>query len=360
MPAKAIGAKVQIIQAEQAERALLEPNDDTPFPWQLWQSQSNPDFVEARYPEQEGTAVFIRPDLPRAIHAQQMREQGILTVSEVDDNYLSNPRLSIFFRQTGFSKEERRAHLHALMSTDRIVFSTDLLRDLYVRYMKDAFNTKTKLLPEMFVCRNNIDVNDWPEPTPRKDRLRVGWMGSPSHVWDVDLCRPALMQAQAFGCSTHLIGYNPTEPNGPGLGSSWEGQSVASKRRIALWKQLRFSFTPWKPPSEFHREALPLDIGLCPLKDDEHTRGKSDVKFVEYSISGAAVIAQNTPVYSTTIVHGETGLLVNSPQEMVDAVKFLATEEDHRLRLVNNARKYIYEERGLKQMRDEWTAAVTA
>lgn len=341
------------------ERALLYPNDDTPFPWQLLRDRYDPDYHEARYPAHEGTAVFIRPDPPRAIHAEQMRGQGILTVSEVDDNYMANEQLNIHLRESEWSKLDRAKHLHSMIACDRMVFSTAHLRDLYLRYMKDAFNVKTRQLPEMFVCRNHIDVNDWPEPVSRKGPLRVGWMGSPSHIWDIDLCRPALMQAQAFGCTTHLIGYNPCTPNGPVHGETWEGQTEASRERIALWKQLHFQHTGWQPPADYHRQALPLDIGLCPLRTDPSTLGKSDCKSIEYGISGAAVIAQNNLVYNRTLIHGETAILVNNPQEMVDAVKLLATDENLRMRLVNNLRQYIYEERGVRQMREEWTAAVS-
>jgi glycosyltransferase involved in cell wall biosynthesis len=86
--------------------------------------------------------------------------------------------------------------------------------------------------------------------------------------------------------------------------------------------------------------------------------GKSDVKAVEYAISGAAVVAQNNEVYNRTWVHGETALLVGSPQEMLQAVDLLVRDENLRLRLIENARQYVREERGLKQLQDEWGAAV--
>ncbi len=288
-----------------------------------------------------------------------MRELGILTVAEVDDNYLSNPNLNIFMRQSGYRKEDQEAHARAMASMDRVVFSTELLRDIYWAHFKQMFGVKDKHLPEPFVCRNNIDVNDWPEPISREGPLRVGWMGSPSHVWDVNLAWPALRHAQNLGCETVVIGFDPTRPNGALIGETWEGQSHASAKRIAQWKEVRYRYIGWTPPSDYHRAALPLDIGLCPLKDTVHTRGKSDAKFLEYSISGAAVIAQDTPVYSRTIRHGETGLLVKDAEEMAWAVDLLVHDEPLRMSLVNAARRYVYEERGLKQLQAEWGAALS-
>ncbi len=286
-----------------------------------------------------------------------MREQGILIVGEVDDNYLSNPRLNVFMRANEWSRQAAKDHARALLLMDRVVFSTEVLRDIYWDQFKYLFKTKGKRLPEPFVCRNNLDVADWPEIPPYDGPVRVGWMGSPSHVWDIDLAWNALLHAKRQGARVILIGLNPMLPEGQPIPASM--RSARSQAKIDQWGRVGYEHIPWVAPEKYGRPALPLDIGLCPLVANAHTDGKSDVKAVEYAISGAAVIAQDTPVYNRTLIHGETALLVKDEREMLYATDILIGDPALRLRLANNLRRYVYEERGLKQLRSEWGAALS-
>src|SRR5439155_24101308 len=122
--------------------------------------------------------------------------------------------------------------------------------------------------------------------------------------------------------------------------------SARSQHKIDAWKKVGFNHIPWRKPEKYERLALPFDIGLCPLLTNGNTLGKSDVKALEYWISGAAPVAQNNAVYNRTIIHGETGLLAGSPSEMIDCVALLMKDEKLRQRLVENGRQYVREERG--------------
>ena len=338
-PAKAIGAKTIIVPEAETED-FFEPRDGI-FRW-------TPTDDGADYPDVKGAVIWTRPDSIRAIHSEALRQNGHLVVSEVDDNYLADSKLNIFTRTNRFDKKQQAEHLAAMASHDRIVFSTEWLRNRYWRAMRKMFPGKR--LPEPFICRNNIDEADWPTPLERDGPLRVTWMGSPSHVWDVDVAWPALLHAKRnLGCETIVMGYDPSET---------QGTSERSLQKSAQWAKAISRAIPWQMPADYHRQAVPADIGVCPLLRNDQTLGKSDVKFVEYTISGAAVVAQNNEVYNRTIVHGETGLLAGSPQEMLEAVETLVRDENLRLRLVENAQQYVREERGLKQLREEWGAVI--
>jgi glycosyltransferase involved in cell wall biosynthesis len=315
------------------------------------------DEVEAIFPDHEGTAIWVRPDLARGVLMRSMSEQhGWRVLSEVDDNYLTNPNLSLFLREQGWSEDTRRSHLKALCAAHGVIFSTTDLRDSYWKGMRKRWG---KLNLELHVCRNHIASTDWPEIVPRVGPLRVGWMGSPSHVWDVDIAWPAMLYAKQRGASTYFIGYHPaidplqmTENTGTKL-------SERAMHKVRQWRKVEAFHVPWRQPSKYERFALPLDIGLCPLRTDEMTLGKSDVKALEYGISGAAVVAQNNTVYNKTLIHGETALLAGSPQEMLKHTALLMKDENLRERLVANLQQYIREERSEFQMRQEWMAAIS-
>ena len=216
-PARELGARQEIIPEDEFAKIVSEPHDKPPFRWhmqvdwpdgrksvvktmigwkrmyRLWPKM---DKITAIFPDHQGTAVWIRPDLARAVLAKSMRDQhGWRTISEVDDNYMMNPRLSLYLRNADWTKDKQEHHLKAIASMDAIVFSTARLLDMYLAELRDWMKVwfgqrngaSRPKLPEMYVCQNNVPDSDWPTPIPHEGKIRVGWMGSPSHVWDVDI-----------------------------------------------------------------------------------------------------------------------------------------------------------------------------
>ena len=342
-PARAVGAKTCLIPEAGGWYAVTQPNDDTEFPWT--QDEKGLSF----YPEHEGdTAVWIRPDLARATHAKAMRElHGIRTIAETDDNYLAHPKHNIYMRENGFGPKERLDHMKSMASMNAMVFSTHWLRDFYVRELSEQFGAKK--LPPSFVCENHVFIEDWPLTEEYDGPVRVGWMGSPSHVWDLNLAWPALLYAKQNGGKTVLVGYDPAE-----------GEIIhpKAKHNANQWKKVGYDHIPWAQMDGTSRLSLPLDIGLCPLLANEFTLGKSDIKAIEYVISGAAVVAQNIPVFNRHWKHGETALLVGSPSEMIDAVALLMKDRKLREELVANGQQYVRECRNEDVMRQEWMAVL--
>jgi hypothetical protein len=340
-PARVVGALVRGIPEDAAGDVLLHPNDGEVFPWSLTDDG-------ACYPQHAGVAIWTRPDPPRAVHAEAMRQQGIRQVGEIDDNYIAKPKLNVFLKATATNEDDRRVGVKALAAMDAMVFTTKALRDVYAR----AFRKARLPMPELHVCGNHLFPDDWPEIVPSEDgRVRVGWMGSSSHVWDVNMAWGALMVARNMGCETVMIGYDPANPE----------TVVSSPRAVENrdgWRKVGHRFIPWRQMTGHERLALPLDIGLCPLRWDEFTASKSDIKAVEYTISGAAVIAQNHPVYAKSWKHMETAILVGSEREMADAVELLVSRPKLRERLVANARQYVLEERDIRKHKAAWDAAV--
>lgn len=305
----------------------------------------------AEYPDLEGTAVFTRPCDYRTLHALAMRDAyGTRIVAELDDNYVAKRKLNLASRDWEDYRLVRETHMNILLHYDALIFSTAWLRDRYVKAYRQERRIRAKYLPELHVAGNHIDPDDWPERNPMRDdgRLRVGWMGSPSHLWDLKLAYPALLAAHRLGHEVVIIGFDP----------HWRpvDDYISGVRPEYPFE---YTYIPWKDPLEYGRPkvGLPLDIAIAPLTHDEFNLGRTDVKFLEYTISGAATVASST-VYSRTAKHGETALLGQSREELEQNVLRLIADDSLRERLATNAAEYVRGERLIQHHVHEWREAV--
>jgi hypothetical protein len=348
---------------------LAWPNTSRDFPWyfdltfedgtkervrsrkrwdELCTQRARLTYRNIKYPLQEGgSSIWTRPLAWQAAHMIEMRQQGIRVCAEVDDNYLSSEKLNVFMKKAGWGENDRENHAKSISNSDALIVSTEYLRDVYHKGLGKMFGKK--LVPEIFVCRNHVDETLIPTPIPpRSDgRLRIGYMGSDSHIWDVDLIYEALLVAFRMGHEIVFVGLNPARI------ADRLGQKQSRKR----WSEISYTHIPWQNEG-FRGMALPLDIGFAPLLVDHHTNGKSDIKWMEYALSGAATIAQNSVVYNRTMEHGVTGALAGSPKEHLAWMLRLINNDDLRESMVRETNKYIRRERLLSRNVGEWNDAI--
>lgn len=340
LPVRHLKAKLVSMNEKTAKKELLAPHDEGKFPWRLTEEG-------AEYPGQEGkVAVWTRPDTGRGTHAAAMSLNGVRTLAELDDNYLSKPIFNIFMRMHEYDAEGRADHMRSLTAFDGIIFSTAWLRDEYHKAMRKELGKRA--VPELFVCRNHVDAGDWdsriPVLPPGDGRVRVGWMGSHQHLWDLRLAAPALRLAYDMGCEIVFIGLDP---------AMWD----------PAWRQFIpvYTHVPFVRPALYHKLKLNLDIGLIPLVQNNHTDGKSDVKFLEYAMSGVASVVQSAPIYNKTVINGETGVLASGPDDMAWKMHDLIKHTPTRQRMGKAARQWVLENRTMQvQGIEEWNAALGA
>jgi SAM-dependent methyltransferase len=88
------------------------------------------------------------------------------------------------------------------------------------------------------------------------------------------------------------------------------------------------------------------EISLMPLDDTPFNRAKSDLKFIEAGACRVAALASSV-VYRNSIVHGETGLIFNDPDEFHRLFLRLTMVPDLALELGSNARRMVSQRRML-------------
>ncbi len=70
---------------------------------------------------------------------------------------------------------------------------------------------------------------------------------------------------------------------------------------------------------------LNAHIGIMPLEDSEHARGKGGFKLIQYLSAGIPVIASNVG-FNKEVVDSECGYLVSSKEEWINAIYTLSTK----------------------------------
>ncbi len=119
------------------------------------------------------------------------------------------------------------------------------------------------------VVPSSIDLARYDRVRTHVDRrpARVGWIGSPVNLADLDVAADALASL-----SPDLARVVVISSRAPAL----DGVDVA--------------FVPWAPDTEL--DALcDLDIGIMPLRDDERSRGRCGYKALQYLACGVPVVA---------------------------------------------------------------------
>lgn len=384
-PADAVGGRVSYITDAQIDRATMYPNRDTGLPWhaefttpdgntyvaetkKAWNELSRGRLaytdVRVAFPEHEGAAVWTRPDGRRALLASFMRNEGIVTIAETDDNYMADKWWNLHQRQVDWSDEAKDVVCRAMASMDRNVYSTSWLRDRYFKEFKRRLGKQN--LPEMFVCRNHIPRSAWPERDEGDGHTRVGFMGSGSHVWDIEVAYVAFRDAkQLGGAQVVMIGYNPADPDREPDSVVIDDEQVAlrSEKSIKLrnkWRTVVDTHIPWINPGEYRRAALPIDIGLAPIvRADDFTLGKSDAKALEYTISGAACVLSTCGIYAAGgWKHEVNCLMASSWRDMAAQTLRLVRDPKLRFELVSAAQEMVWNDRNGDALAAEWGAAL--
>src|SRR6266849_5882130 len=162
--------------------------------------------------------------------------------------------------------------------------------------------------------------------------LTIGWGGSPGHFADWYHVAPVLEKWLQAHPDVHLAVMN----------------HEFAKPFIRLPAE-RYRFTSFGSLAEYLRFLRGLDIGLAPLLPTDYNRCRSDVKFLEYASQGVAGIYTDLETYRGSVVNGETGLLYETHEELIQCLDRLAADAQLRQRIREQAYRHVADTRRLEQ-----------
>lgn len=228
---------------------------------------------------------------------QQQGQRGRPLVFELDDDLWNVHPSSPAYRV--WSDPAVLARLtDNVRAASAVTVSTDYLGDL-VR----------ELNPNVTVLPNCIDADLLGYDRPRRDKLTIGWAGSPTHLMDfTEVADPLKRYLRKYpAVDMHFIGADYS-------------QLVGRASRI----------TNWVASTDAYHRVIDFDIGIAPLKDDRFNWSKSPVKALEYAALGIPIVASDVGPYRDFVQHGVTGFLCRFEHEWFKYLRILT--EDAALR----------------------------
>lgn len=216
-------------------------------------------------------------------------------------------------------------------NADMVTTTTDILTEKL-----KTINPNTVALP------NLIDFNHYPIVEMKKKEIRIGWQGGSSHYEDLFMVAPAIKKILKKYDNTKFVFWGDMRMYG-----LFKDCPIG---RVEVHQWVKQVCYPYK------LALLNLDIGLCPVIDNEFNRNKSAIKYFEYSTQKTASIASNIPPYQPVIEHGRNGLLVNE-NEWYNAMEELILNEDKRRMLGEAAFDNVFENHNADKKAHLWATA---
>ena len=188
--------------------------------------------------------------------------------------------------------------------------------------------------PNVFVCPNTVDPQDWPKRDKLDDGIfRVGWFASNSRVADGHLVRRGMEWAsRQQNVEVLTMGYHP----------DWR----FPHRHI-----------PWADLAGYREALFALDVGVAPVVGTPWALCRSDLKALEYSMGGAATILSDVAPYDT-FTDGENCMKAKTPAEFLKAIQHLVQNRDETKQLAAAAKAYVLKERTTEAQVHLWREAI--
>jgi glycosyltransferase involved in cell wall biosynthesis len=203
--------------------------------------------------------------------------------------------------------------------------------------LASAVTVSTRPLAQVFetqnekveVIENQLDPRIWKPQLHRDEsrsdgQIRIGIVGSKHHEKDFEVLRDA-MGAIAEKNDTVL----------------WVVYGDGASSLVKTLPAARCQYVAPNYNYEGHPERLAglgLDIGLCPLFDDDFNRCKSDIKYLEFGFLGICGIYSKLPPYESSVSHDINGLLCEwSEDAWLEKIQTLIADQALRDRLSGRA-----------------------
>ena len=222
---------------------------------------------------------------------------------EIDDYIADVPIGNEAHEQYGPGSTRFKVCMEQMRLSDGLIVSTPYLAEMY-----KGINEKIYVVP------NSIDFKVWDGLSrKRSPRIRIGWIGGGTHGPDLEMIAPSIRNVLDkykdvwFYC---IHGVPQIYKDMPKV--YW----TRSWAKINLYPRFMASYK--------------FDIGIAPLIDNNFNRGKSNLRWLEYSALKIPCVASPLPDFKRVIKHEKNGYLAESEKDWVGYLSQLIENESKR------------------------------
>jgi glycosyltransferase involved in cell wall biosynthesis len=265
------------------------------------------------------TQLAVEQHYVKAIKAHQ--KQGGIVLYDIDDYVFGTGAAKHHVHAKDFAKKKTQdAYKRAMSACDGIICSTPFLAEKYAEY------------GPTWVCRNGIDLQRYNYTRTPHNEFRFGWAGAPG-VGHREAMGPWLsVVADVLREIPDSRFYSVGEPFALDLKPEFGDRAVA---------------IPWVLLEVFPMTLLNFDVGLAPALDTDFWRGKSDLRWLEYSAMGVATVGDNR-------LYPECALYADTPENVVEWLKYLAKNPDQMKQIAEVEKELVTETRNHKVTGLDW------
>lgn len=281
-------------------------------------------YIQKQQVGSADVAIFQRQYIDKVLEfAKSIKSAGTRVIYEVDDDLFNVPDWNPAFKT--FSKKPLQDTIKQFLSiSDAVFVTTEELKGVYANYNEN-----------IYVLPNSLPINSdafFKRPYNSAKKV-VSWQGSNTHKNDLKLIESAVTRIHKE--SKYFVKLMTAK-----VGDIY---SVPGVDFVSFYPML---------------SQLDIDVGLAPIIPNRFNRGKSNVKFLEYTVHDAATVASDFGPYAKSIINGENGILVSNSHDWYDAIIYLLENDDVRLKMVNNAKKLVDEKYDLNKNWELWYNAI--
>jgi len=234
------------------------------------------------------------------------------TVVDIDDNLWQMEVGNVAMGNAAQHANRIFSLTGSVQSADWVTVSTEPL-----------YNALKPLNSNIAVLPNYLDLSKWKHKRKQHKAVRIGWVWSPTHIPDMEIIEKPLRKIkEKYGDKVEIVIFG-TEVD------IFKGLKTTNIKGVRYWDY----------PKTFTEAGI--DISIAPLSDNDFNKCKSNIKWLESTMAGAAFIGSKIYPYEHSIKEGKTGYLAKSEAQWVKRMEFLIENPEKRAELVENAKKEV-------------------
>jgi processive 1,2-diacylglycerol beta-glucosyltransferase len=284
-----------------------------------------------------GEAVLIQRDFPRQIGSYativaNARAEGKPLIYEIDDLLFELPEEHPY-TSVGYFRPAFLPMLHAVLEADLITTPSEPLRRFLLPFNPNTWVLHNYLNDRIWHPREAIE-----NPEPRV--VLVGFMGSDSHLPDLEWIAPVLLKL--------LERYRET------IGMRfWVRELPSDIRKYPNVEWIHLAIPSYSDFAEYFSQQQ-CDLFIAPLIQGPFNECKSQIKFLEYSWLGIPGVYSRLAPYESVVEHGRNGFLASTPEEWEDCLSRLIEGPSLRAEMGMRAKQTVKDQWLLSQHAHEW------